>query len=118
MDNTRLYDLLPSVYRLRDAVHAEAEEDRPLGALMGVLQRQVDVLEEGLAGLYDDAFIETCAEWVIPYIGDLIGYRPLHHVGTAVVKALRRCWSNWLTTSRDGTRAWWSSSTCWLWLST
>ena len=25
--------------------------------------------------LYDDQFIETCAPWVIPYIGDLIGYR-------------------------------------------
>ncbi|MEO6319850.1 MAG: hypothetical protein ABIR56_04235, partial [Polaromonas sp.] len=28
----------------------------------------------------DDQFIETCAKWVAPYIGDLIGYRPLHHV--------------------------------------
>ncbi len=36
---------------------------------------QVAVLEEDLAQLYDDQFIETCAEWVIPYIGDLIGFR-------------------------------------------
>ncbi len=86
MAHTNLYDLLPSIYRLRDAVHAESEDERPLGALMGVLQRQLDVLEEDLAGLYDDAFIETCAEWVIPYIGDLIGYRPIHHVGPDVAR--------------------------------
>ena len=24
--------------------------------------------------------IETCAEWVTPYLGDLVGYRPLHGV--------------------------------------
>src|SRR5262249_22127029 len=33
------------------------------------------VLEENLAQLYDDQFIETCAEWVVPYIGDLVGAR-------------------------------------------
>ena len=36
--------------------------------------------EEDLAQLYDDQFIETCAPWVVPYIGDLIGYRSLHNV--------------------------------------
>ena len=30
--------------------------------------------------MYDDQFIETCAEWLAPYIGDLIGYRTLHGV--------------------------------------
>jgi hypothetical protein len=28
--------------------------------------------------LYDDQFVETCADWIAPYIGDLIGYRTLH----------------------------------------
>ena len=37
-------------------------------------------LAESLEQLYDDQFIETCAEWVAPYIGDLIGYRTLHGV--------------------------------------
>jgi hypothetical protein len=41
---------------------------------------QVDVLSEELSQLYDDQFIETCARWVAPYIGDLIGYRVLHGV--------------------------------------
>ena len=40
-------------------------------------------MEENLAQLYDDQFIETCADWVVPYIGDLIGYRALlrRHAG-------------------------------------
>ncbi len=69
----RLYELLPAIYRIRDA-----EQGEPLKALIAVIAEQVDALEENLAQLYDDQFIETCAPWVIPYIGDLIGYRTLH----------------------------------------
>jgi hypothetical protein len=47
----------------------------PLKALLAVVAEQVAVLEEDLARAYDDLFIETCAEWVVPYIGDLIGAR-------------------------------------------
>ena len=72
----RLYTLLPAVYRLRDA-----ERGEPLRALLGAFAEQFAVLSESVEQLYDDQFIETCAEWVTPYIGDLIGYRPLH--GTA-----------------------------------
>jgi hypothetical protein len=71
-DAARLYELLPAVYRLRDA-----EQGEPLRALLSVIAEQVGVLEEDLAQLYDDQFIETCAEWVVPYIGDLVGARGL-----------------------------------------
>lgn len=74
-DAKRIYELLPAIYRLRDA-----ERGEPLQALLSVIADQVGVLEEDLAQLYDDQFIETCAEWVVPYIGDLIGYRALHNV--------------------------------------
>ncbi len=74
-DEKKLYELLPSIYRIRDA-----EKGEPLKELLAVISEQVAVLEENLAQLYDDQFIETCAEWVIPYIGDLISYRPLHGV--------------------------------------
>ncbi len=50
----------------------------PLASLLAVLAEQVARVEEDLEQLQDDAFIETCADWVIPYIGDLIGYRGLH----------------------------------------
>jgi hypothetical protein len=49
----------------------------PLKALLAVIAEQAAVLEEDLARSYDDLFIETCAEWVVPYIGDLIGARGL-----------------------------------------
>jgi hypothetical protein len=71
----RLYGLLPAVYRLRDAAEGE-----PLRALLGALAREFAALEENVEQLYDDQFIETCDPWVAPYIGDLIGYRPLHGV--------------------------------------
>jgi len=47
----------------------------PLKSLLSVIAEQVAVLEEDLDQLYDNLFIETCAEWVVPYIGDLIGAR-------------------------------------------
>jgi hypothetical protein len=75
MDAETLFNLLPAIYRVRDA-----EQDGPLQALMGVLAEQVSALEENLAQLYDDQFIETAADWVVPYIGDLIGYRSLYGV--------------------------------------
>jgi hypothetical protein len=71
----RLYQLVPALYRIRDA-----EQGFPLQALCAVLGEEIAALRENLDQLYDDQFIETCADWVAPYIGDLIGYRPIHGV--------------------------------------
>lgn len=71
----KLFELLPAVYRLRDA-----EQGSQLAELLAVIAEQVAALEENLEQLYDDQFIETGAEWTAPYIGDLIGYRSLHGV--------------------------------------
>ncbi|MGH8763846.1 MAG: hypothetical protein ACREUR_11580 [Nitrosospira sp.] len=72
----RLYELLPVIHRVRDA-----ERGHPLRALLRVIGEQVDVLEDDIGRLYDNWFIETCEDWVVPYIGDLIGYRPVHDAG-------------------------------------
>jgi hypothetical protein len=72
-DAKRMYELLPAIYRIRDADQGGAFQ-----ALLAVIADQVGILEEDLAQLYDDQFIETCADWAIPYIGDLIGWRQLH----------------------------------------
>lgn len=69
----RLYELLPAIHRIRDD-----EQGKPLRQLLEAIAQEVAVLEENLAQLYDDQFIETCADWVTPYIGGLIGYRSLH----------------------------------------
>lgn len=69
---SRLYPLLPQIHRIRDA-----ESGRPLRALLGVVEEVFETLQTDIEGLYDDWFIETCAEWVVPYLGDLLGARPL-----------------------------------------
>lgn len=71
-----LYALLPAIHRMRDA-----EQGEPLKALLRVMTEQVDLIEENIAQLYENWFIETCEDWVVPYIADLIGYRPIHEAG-------------------------------------
>lgn len=79
LDADALLALLPAFYRERDA-----ELNGPLRALLGIIARQGALLEADIERLYDNAFIETCEDWVVPYIGDLLGVRALYPVsGTA-----------------------------------
>lgn len=77
----RLFELLPQLHRRRDA-----ETGEPLRALLGVIAEQVDLVESDIEALYDDWFIETCAPWAVPYLGDLVGYRTLRGYDEAVAK--------------------------------
>src|ERR1022692_1790249 len=79
----RLYNLLPAVYRMGDAA-----QGYPLRALLNVVAEQVNVVEADIEQLYENWFIETCQDWVVPYIGALIGYTP---VEDAAQLARRRC---------------------------
>jgi hypothetical protein len=72
----RLYELLPAVHRMRDA-----DRGYPLRALLQVISEQVNLLDADIAQLYENWFIETCRDWVVPYIGDLVGYTPLFETG-------------------------------------
>lgn len=74
----RLYKLLPAIYRLRDAAEGE-----PLRALLSVIESEFQAIETDIAALYNNQFIETCDEWVVTYIGDLLGVRGLHPVAAA-----------------------------------
>jgi hypothetical protein len=76
LDADTLLALLPAFYRERDA-----ELGDPLRALLGVIARQGALVEADIERLYDNAFIETCDDWVVPYIGDLLGVRALYPVG-------------------------------------
>jgi hypothetical protein len=115
----KLFDLLPALYRLRDAQSAQsinaftaadaaqlqalqeaigplsasqqlqlrqltARSYGPIQSLLSVMEEQLAILAGDLNQLYDDQFIETCAQWVIPYIGDLIGYQLVNGVAPAV----------------------------------
>ena len=96
----KLYELLPALYRIRDTelgIRLLTPSERlaiktatgdansfpdeyingPLKSLLSIIAEQVSVLEENLDQLYDDQFIETCAEWAVSYIGELVGTRSL-----------------------------------------
>ncbi|MFC7907226.1 phage tail protein [Streptomyces nigra] len=63
-----LQSRLPSHLLARDA-EAGGFLERLLDAVAGELA----LLETDLEDLYDAWFVETCAEWVLPYLADLIG---------------------------------------------
>ena len=76
-ESDQLYELLPVVYRLRDA-----ERGEPLRALMAIINDELATVEADITGLYENWFIETSDEWVVPYIGDLLGVRGLNTIKT------------------------------------
>ena len=70
-----LYDLLPALYRIRDTEHNET-----LKKLITILASQGAIVEEDIARLYENWFVETCDEWTVPYLGDLLGVRGLNSI--------------------------------------
>jgi hypothetical protein len=88
----RLYELLPRYVRAQDAAAGE-----PLRALLAVITEQVDLVQGDIEQLYDNWFVETCQDWAVPYLGDLVGYRLLGGYqealgarGTATAEAVAR----------------------------
>jgi hypothetical protein len=69
----RLYNLLPGIYQSYDALQGE-----PLRALLALLEQELALLEADTDRLYDNWFIETCEDWVVPYIGDLLDAQRLY----------------------------------------
>jgi hypothetical protein len=72
---SRLFDLLPQLYQIYD------KGDGSLEKFLEDVGETLDDMELNIAELYDDSFIESCHEWVIPYIGRLIGARLLESEG-------------------------------------
>jgi hypothetical protein len=66
----QLFERLPEIYRTRDAEQTPAGQ---LRAFLGALEGPFNALHENIAQLYEDLFIDTCDDWVIPYIADLLG---------------------------------------------
>jgi hypothetical protein len=62
-----LYPLMPAIYRERDAALNGA-----LQGLLSILSAQGELVDEDIRQLYENLFIETCQEWVVPYIGQLV----------------------------------------------
>ena len=72
----KLYNLLPAVHRIR-----YVEEGEPL---LSCSPHHPQVASVGGFENLRQPFIETCAPWVLPYIGDLIGYRSLPRSGLSM----------------------------------
>lgn len=66
----RLYNLLPELYRWRDE-----QQGKPLEAFLSVLERELHTLEIDMEAMYDNWFIQTCDNWTVPYLADLLGIR-------------------------------------------
>jgi hypothetical protein len=71
-----LYNLLPVTYRTRDA-----EQGYPLRDLLAVMDAQGTLVEQNIAALYENWFVETAQDWAVPYIAELVGYQPVHGAG-------------------------------------
>lgn len=66
----RLWNLLPAIYRAEDS--AILDRNGPLRELVDRLGSQAAILRRSLDRLWADQSIETCDDWVIAYIGDLL----------------------------------------------
>lgn len=69
----RLYNFLPAIYRRQDFLLGE-----PLRALMAIVEGELGILEADIYNLYENWFIETCEEWMMPYIAELVGISDLN----------------------------------------
>ena len=65
-----LFLRLPEIYRIKDA---ELSQPNQLRDYLAVVEDAFGAIHENIESLYNDLFIETCDDWVIPYIGDLVG---------------------------------------------
>ena len=66
----KLWRLVPAVYGERDAT--AIGERGPLRELVERLGTEVANVRRSIDRLWEDQSIETCDDWVIPYIGDLL----------------------------------------------
>lgn len=64
----RLWNLLPAHLRSGDL-----EAQHVLQPLLQIASRVLNDVEDDLWQRFDDLFIETAADWAVPYIGELVG---------------------------------------------
>jgi hypothetical protein len=66
----KLWALLPAVYRAADS--QAMDEVGPLQELLARIGHQVGAVRRNLDRLWEDQSIESCDDWVIPYIAALV----------------------------------------------
>lgn len=66
----RLWSLLPGLYRTLDS--DDDEVPGPLRELVGRVGTEMAVVRRSIDRLWEDQSIETCDDWLIPYIGEIL----------------------------------------------
>ena len=69
----KLWNLIPAIYRFEDT--DSYDRNGPLRELVNRIGQQAAILRRATDRLWDDQSIETCDDWVIPYIADLLDAR-------------------------------------------
>ncbi len=95
LNSQYLYELLPAYYRVLDEA-----QGAPLKAFIDILAREGGIVEDHISQLYENWFIETCEEWVVPYIGDLLGVRGIYDIPDESVFSRRAYVANTLSYRR------------------
>ena len=67
----RLWQLLPALYRTTDTDQYDAPG--PLRELINRIGAQIAVTRRSIDRMWADQSVETSDDWVVPYIGDLLG---------------------------------------------
>ena len=68
----KLWQLLPAIYRAGDATDSVPG---PLQELVNRIGAQTATVRRSIDRLWENQSIETCDDWVVPYIGDLLATR-------------------------------------------
>ncbi len=69
----KLWNLIPAIYRFEDTDCYD--RNGPLRELVNRIGQQAAILRRATDRLWEDQSIETCDDWVIPYIADLLDAR-------------------------------------------
>jgi hypothetical protein len=69
----KLWNRLPAIYRVLDTDQLGA--NGPLREMVNRIGATTAVLRQSIDRLWDNQSIETCDDWVIPYIAELVGTR-------------------------------------------
>ena len=73
----KLWSLLPAIYRTLDTEQfnvgdSSAQGNGPLRELVNRIGAQAAIVRRSIDRLWEDQSIESCDDWVIAYIGDLL----------------------------------------------
>jgi hypothetical protein len=75
----KIWELIPAFYREDDG---SADNPGVLRAIVEILAAQSALVRRNTDRLWEDAFIEDCDDWAVPYIGDLVGTRMVSALDT------------------------------------